>query len=404
MKNLFLFFFFISSLVSSAQQDPVNKLLGDKSFIEKFGHAPLRGTDEKLRIETHLEYVETLLRNAKNNEQRTPEQQTNRQKMIALLHQYRLAGNFPTNYDLTERRPCFQDKDGNICAVGYLVQQTAGQEVVYKINSKFKYALIEEMEMPELDEWINASGLTKEECAMIQPGYSPHLVSPEFENGGVLGFKEYIADHVKFSKTDSVFASFTVDTSGKTIQIKVTGENKVLSEQVKTAISKAGFKSGYWSGYGAPPQPKIASPLGFYLVFNLPADSLSFPEEQNTSGLNLAVKSVYANIEMYFKPDTLAPGYAQFILASDGNTIVSDAFSLQSDYKGKYYGRLNVTHPKEDKFTLWIYCQDYQPVVFREIPFTAQNLEIPLKWTGRGPSQYQYFDKVGRIAVRTSKK
>lgn len=40
----------------------INPLLGDISFINKFGQKPTAKTNEDLRIKTHLEYVENMLR------------------------------------------------------------------------------------------------------------------------------------------------------------------------------------------------------------------------------------------------------------------------------------------------------------------------------------------------------
>jgi hypothetical protein len=125
-----------------------------------------------MRIQTHLQYVEAVLR-AKDVKHLTAAQKKNRMTMLDLLHAYWKAGVFPKNYDYPNQRiPCFIDKDGNICAVGYLIEQTAGREVAEKINAEFKYTYLLNMHADFIDAWIQASGLTKEECAMIQPTYS----------------------------------------------------------------------------------------------------------------------------------------------------------------------------------------------------------------------------------------
>jgi hypothetical protein len=97
-----------------------------------------------------------------------------RNHLLDLLHDYWTKAVFPRNYDYkAERKPCFIDKDGTICAVGYLVEQTAGREAAETINFKHKYDVVMEMNDEMVDNWINKSGLTKEECAMIQPTYGP---------------------------------------------------------------------------------------------------------------------------------------------------------------------------------------------------------------------------------------
>lgn len=151
--------------------EPVNIIIDDISFINKFGESPTSETDAILRIKTHLEYVEKSLR--LTDVSNLPyELQTRRRKMLDLLHQYWIAGIFPRNYDYKDQRmPCFIDKNGRICAVGYLIEQTAGRETAEAINGKFQYSYILDMKDRVVDDWIASSGLTKEECAMIQPTY-----------------------------------------------------------------------------------------------------------------------------------------------------------------------------------------------------------------------------------------
>lgn len=171
---------FLGMTLASTQQQiqPVNAIIGDESFVETFGRRPDNQTSEALRIETHLAYVEKKLRS--RNVTHLPEHmQKKRQQLLDLLEEYRDAGRFPKNYDHpSERRPCFIDQDGAICAVGYLIEQTAGREVAERINTRHPYDYIQDMDMPEVKEWIRQSGLTEEECAMIQPAYT--FQSPDF--------------------------------------------------------------------------------------------------------------------------------------------------------------------------------------------------------------------------------
>ena len=128
---------------------------------------------EQVRIQTHLAYVEELLRN-KPAASLSAQQQLNRARILDLLHAYREAGDFPANRDYPEeRRPCFIDVDGNICAVGYLLAKTWGIDAAEDINSRNQYAYITDMEEPALLKWAEEFGLSLEECAMIQPSYGP---------------------------------------------------------------------------------------------------------------------------------------------------------------------------------------------------------------------------------------
>ncbi len=180
MKTLILFLAFIalslciscnkSSLEKSQQ---VNPIIGDISFEKKFGHKPNQTTDNNLRIKTHLEYVENLLRK-KDVSNLSVELKKNRNRILDLLHNYWTNEKFPKNYDYTDqRKPCFIDKDETICAVGYLIQQTTNKKTVFDINKNHKYDELLEMNYKTVDNWIENSGLTKVECAMIQPTYGP---------------------------------------------------------------------------------------------------------------------------------------------------------------------------------------------------------------------------------------
>jgi hypothetical protein len=153
-----------------AQSNTINAIIGDVSFVQRFQQAPEYSTNEVLRIQTHLQYVEDLLRQ-KSTAYLKKKQRQKRKLVLDLLHHYWENGVFPKNYDYPGRRPCFIDCDGNICAVGYLIEQTTGREVAEKINAKHKYDYLPDMHEKLIDEWAKEYGLTLEECAMIQPTY-----------------------------------------------------------------------------------------------------------------------------------------------------------------------------------------------------------------------------------------
>ncbi|MCB9234671.1 MAG: hypothetical protein H6581_23670 [Bacteroidia bacterium] len=166
----------ISSLQLSAgggDLHSINPVIGNQSYVELTGEEPTLQTNETFRIRLHLCYVEETLR-SRDVSHLSPELQARRTQLLDYLHDYWVKGEFPKNYDYTaERRPCFIDKDQNICAVGYLVEQTAGREMAEAINAQFKYDFVMDMQGDALDQWILESGFTKEELAMIQPTYGP---------------------------------------------------------------------------------------------------------------------------------------------------------------------------------------------------------------------------------------
>jgi hypothetical protein len=127
----------------------------------------LLSEDEKIR--RHLAFVLGKLRAAPD--EYPAELSDTRQMMISLLEEYVTLGAFPVNEKYLGRRPCFIDDDGNICAVGYLVQQTAGDHIARNIDKKHRYDYIADMDMEVLDNWIASSGLSRREVAMIQPSY-----------------------------------------------------------------------------------------------------------------------------------------------------------------------------------------------------------------------------------------
>lgn len=157
---------------SGQKNKPVNPIIGDVSFVKKFGNLPGKNTDEDLRIKTHLEYVESLLRK-KDISNFPVHLKEKRLQLLDVLHSYWTAGVFPRNYDHTDRRPCFIDKDKRICAVGFLIEKTAGRNAAEQINNGHRYDELLAMNDKAVDSWIATSGLTKEECAMIQPTYGP---------------------------------------------------------------------------------------------------------------------------------------------------------------------------------------------------------------------------------------
>jgi hypothetical protein len=148
----------------------VNPILNDQSYIAVFGTVP-GADDEQLRVQTHLAYVEQLLR-ATSIEGLSTTQQANRTAILDKLHEYWVAGVFPVNREYPgERRPCFIDDDGTICAVGYLIEQTKGREAAEQINAEHQYDFLLDMNEPAIAAWAEENGLTLAECAMIQPTY-----------------------------------------------------------------------------------------------------------------------------------------------------------------------------------------------------------------------------------------
>lgn len=152
---------------------PVNPVVGDASFVARFSWGPAADTPDALRIQTHLAYAEQQLR------QRTPGAlpatlRQRRAHLLDLLHTYWQAGVFPQNAAPDgQRHPCFIDGAGRICAVGYLMAQTAGRATAECINQRFQYSNLLDMHDEALGSWVAQSGLSLADCALIQPTYGP---------------------------------------------------------------------------------------------------------------------------------------------------------------------------------------------------------------------------------------
>lgn len=151
---------------------PVNAIIGDESFDVMYQGSAAEEAEEVFRIQTHLAYVEAKLRSA-DISHLNEDQLRNRIFVIDLLHNYWQLGQFPSNNAYPERRPCFIDAEGNICAVGYLIAATGGRDLAESINDRFQYEYLVDMDEPILAEWAENYGLSLEECAMIQPTYGP---------------------------------------------------------------------------------------------------------------------------------------------------------------------------------------------------------------------------------------
>ncbi|MBT9548432.1 MAG: hypothetical protein IV090_23770 [Candidatus Sericytochromatia bacterium] len=162
---------------AAALQRSVNAVLGDRSYSHRFGHLPGPEANETLRIQTHLAYVEGQLR--RHTPQAIPAQfHAQRRQLLDFLHQYWTTGVFPSQNAYPGRRPHFIDEQGRLCAVGHLIAQSAGRGLAERINARYRYAYLPEMQMPELDSWVASSGLTARELAMIQPTYGGYRIGP----------------------------------------------------------------------------------------------------------------------------------------------------------------------------------------------------------------------------------
>ncbi|MBC7744700.1 MAG: hypothetical protein H7096_06320 [Flavobacterium sp.] len=167
---LTLTFFWIYHTAASGYNSPVNLIIGDISYVKKFGHLPAPGTDKNLRIKTHLAYAEKLLRKSETSYM-NPQMRKKRKKSLDHLHDYWVAGAFPKNYNRKVLSPCFIDKNGNICALGYLIEKSVSRQMAENINKEYKDHATANMNSAIINKWVKENGFSKEEAAIIQPFY-----------------------------------------------------------------------------------------------------------------------------------------------------------------------------------------------------------------------------------------
>lgn len=162
---------------------PINAAVGDTSWRALRDSEPA-SADEDERIAVHLAWVESKLRASQYTSLTAPQRQK-RAALLDELHAYRERRMFPRQSEGRGRLPRFVDADGRHCAVAQLVHASARPELVQQVQDRFEFALIEEMNLPELDAWAVEHGLTRHELAMIQPSYRDgsgvHMPTPREE-------------------------------------------------------------------------------------------------------------------------------------------------------------------------------------------------------------------------------
>ncbi|GAB2958086.1 hypothetical protein GCM10027048_26190 [Hymenobacter coalescens] len=154
-------------LGTGCQHDPATARKGGGAYISTVGYAPA-AVDEHERIAAHLEYAEDVLRH-KGTRRLPSHLRRRRYQTLKLLHTYRTAGRFPKHEARPAgSRPSLLDESGRAGALAYLMEQTGGRELVQDLDRRYRHERIETIRHPELQHWVRMSGLTIEECALLQ--------------------------------------------------------------------------------------------------------------------------------------------------------------------------------------------------------------------------------------------
>ncbi|MEO6047999.1 MAG: hypothetical protein ABIQ57_11030 [Candidatus Kapaibacterium sp.] len=203
-----------------AHPDPVDSVIGSGGF--NLIHSISAGSivDQRGQIIARLTYLEDLFR-SRDVSGLTPALRAERLRNLDGIHAYRIAGAFPRNFDYPDQsRPCFIDREGTICAVGYLVEKSVGRGVAEAINRNYQYATVAEMRMPVLDRWIATSGLTRAEVITLQePAMNDRDMAPiEMDNLIQEIRRDTVVSHPVAVENDSLRTTSPAEAGRTTIQ------------------------------------------------------------------------------------------------------------------------------------------------------------------------------------------
>lgn len=378
-KTLFLLALFVSAQAFALQT--LNAVIGDKGWKSITGKQP----GEKEKIQAHLLYVETLLRNAATD-QLTPSQLEKRMKLLDALCDYRCAGKFPVNEDFPgERMPHFIDSKGNICAVGYLVEVSAGRAEAERINALYSYNYISEMYDMRLDAWMLENGLTANECAMIQPTY--HYAEPGYIVAPVDSFASFVTQRIEYKgPPDSCVVSFYAHRLGPVTTAIVESGNRQLGDAALNAIRSLG-NVNYW----AYPRTGNADTSPVFVRMKI-MYGLKPPVAVKNPGIQYSSIESKRDVRPRDESSTRFIGHvtdAQSKAAIGGTTVTAfDAngtalASALTDYNGNY--ELNVPAEKASGCRLVFTTEGYETQTVRNMPGYSCEADVKITRSNKIP-------------------
>lgn len=238
-----------SSSPSPQKIHPVNAILGNESFRMVFGRTPTTETPERLRLQTHLAVVETLLRR-RSTPTLSGQQRERRKRLLDALHKYWVEGQFPRNTEVPGRSPVFIDAVGRLCAVGHLIAVSAGRDVAESIDEEYHLAKVPNIDAPILSRWAERNGFTQRELAMIQPAYDGDPCC-------VIGPGQNDADH-QASTLETAALSASVGVSVLNGALLVRGSPNVIGGAVGVGSGATSLAIGLTDDSGYPTVSALA--------------------------------------------------------------------------------------------------------------------------------------------------
>jgi hypothetical protein len=382
-----IFFLFLQTGINARQL--VNSVIGDSGWECVYG-TEMQVT-EREKISAHLFYVEELLR-ANSPAGLDETQRKNRAQLLDALRDYRQRENFPANEDFTgQRRPHFIDSKGNICAVGYLVEQSAGREAAERINAKYSYDRIADMHDAALDAWMQANGLTREECAMIQPEYY-FASGPTLENMPADSLLPLVERQIKYDgKADSAFISFTIAENGKFTGEKVDSGNVILGNAVLAVMRKLKYKAAWSNHMGDDPNYRESRISMTFYYGILAASPLNSTIRYLDSGKDIPAPGEGTRFTGQVKDETGEPiSFAYVFVYNDSGQVLA---ATSADIDGRY--KLVIDPRNTKNVRLEFKYMGYYTVVVPGIP--VRNCEVNVTMSMSGHNACGSLDCLKRI-------
>jgi hypothetical protein len=301
-------------------------------------------------IETALTRLEAASGHAWSDEKRAGWRNklaTNRYLQMQRLAAYRDAGRFPLNEGQSSRAvPIFVDRHDTACAVGHLMRLSGWKDEVAKINETNNLVYVPDAFHSDVTSWALTSGLTIEEAALIQPGYTPvapFLIS-DYEPGELMlsqGGLQY--GNFQFSAQNYIFSgaltfhqsvdtcngcTFTPTSSGSlTLPSKaIVGFNAgsgVFTNNAGDNVDPIGNRwlsiGGAGSLFGAPPNRLIGGQTQLNTIQRI---VISFDVAALGAGnyLNMIAEHSYPTYSG-FLTGFFGPGQGQYEMTTEGRTI-----------------------------------------------------------------------------------
>jgi hypothetical protein len=116
----------------------------------------------------------------------------NRALQLERLRQYARRGSFPINeHHSWGPFPIFVDRHDTACAVGHLMRESGWNDAVKEIARHNLHVYVPDVHDGPLVWWVQLSGLTQEEAALIQPAYAPScLPFADLNRDGVVDWSD----------------------------------------------------------------------------------------------------------------------------------------------------------------------------------------------------------------------